>query len=145
MREMGRKEGQFMKINSPHTRRARIDMLPIIDVVFLLLVFFIYAMLSMAVHHGLPVALPTSTTAPLNRDNPMAITIAKDGTLFLEKEPISLADLAAELQKKTRETAEPGVLLFADKDITYQTLYGVIDQIKRAGIDRLSLQSERQQ
>ena len=47
-----------MRVNLGARRRARIEMLPLIDIVFLLLVFFIYAMLSMAVHRGLPVALP---------------------------------------------------------------------------------------
>jgi biopolymer transport protein ExbD len=50
-----------MKIHLPATKKARIEMLPLIDIVFLLLVFFIYAMLSMAVHRGLPVELPLST------------------------------------------------------------------------------------
>ena len=48
-----------MKVDLGFHRKARIDMLPLIDIVFLLLVFFIYAMLSMAVHHALPVALPS--------------------------------------------------------------------------------------
>ena len=46
-----------MKIQLPAIKKARIEMLPLIDIVFLLLVFFIYAMLSMAVHRGLPVEL----------------------------------------------------------------------------------------
>ncbi|MBW1821228.1 MAG: biopolymer transporter ExbD, partial [Deltaproteobacteria bacterium] len=44
-----------MKLKLYKTKNPRIEMLPLIDVVFLLLVFFIYAMLSMAVHRGLPV------------------------------------------------------------------------------------------
>ena len=44
-----------MKVELPVQKKARIEMLPLIDIVFLLLVFFIYAMLSMAVHRGLPV------------------------------------------------------------------------------------------
>ncbi len=134
-----------MKINTHLTRRARIDMLPIIDVVFLLLVFFIYAMLSMAVHHALPVNLPTSTTAPLDKEKHLAITIDREGQIFLDNHSIPLATLTDELQVRTQGIQEPAVLLFADKDITYQTLYKVIDQIKLAGINRLSLQSERSQ
>jgi biopolymer transport protein ExbD len=50
-------------------------MLPLIDIVFLLLVFFIYAMLSMAVHHALPVALPLSSTAPLDKQVTLSVTV----------------------------------------------------------------------
>ena len=57
-----------MKIHLPATKKARIEMLPLIDIVFLLLVFFIYAMLSMAVHRGLPVELPLSTTAEIDKN-----------------------------------------------------------------------------
>ena len=52
-----------MKIQRPTSPQARIEILPLIDIVFLLLVFFIYAMLSMAVHRGMPVQLPSSSTA----------------------------------------------------------------------------------
>ena len=53
-----------MKVNIKKGKRPRIEILPLIDIVFLLLVFFIYAMLSMAVHRGLHVMLPSSSTAP---------------------------------------------------------------------------------
>ena len=54
-----------MKVNLGKERKVRIEMLPLIDTVFLLLVFFIYGMLSMAVHHSLPVQLPLSSTCLL--------------------------------------------------------------------------------
>lgn len=133
-----------MKVNLGAQRKARIDMLPLIDIVFLLLVFFIYAMLSMAVHHALPVNLPISTTAPLDKQVNLSVTIDVDGNVSVDEHPVSLADLADTLRVKSEDANEPSVLLFADKDITYQTLYNVIDQIKIAGIERLSLESERE-
>jgi biopolymer transport protein ExbD len=133
-----------MKVDLGSSRKARIDMLPLIDIVFLLLVFFIYAMLSMAVHHALPVALPISTTAPLDKQVNLSITIDVDGNVFVDEQPVALSVLADTLRLKSAGTSAPGVLLFADKDITYQTLYTVIDQIKIAGIERLSLESERE-
>ena len=57
----GNQEGiQIMKVPSGYLgiKKPRIEMLPLIDIVFLLLIFFIYAMLSMAVHRSLPVSLP---------------------------------------------------------------------------------------
>ncbi|MCB2148444.1 MAG: biopolymer transporter ExbD [Deltaproteobacteria bacterium] len=133
-----------MKVDLGSQRKARIDMLPLIDIVFLLLVFFIYAMLSMAVHHALPVALPLSTTASLDKQVNLSVTVDRSGTVFVEKTPVALEQLADTLRTQTASAKEPGVLLFADNQITYQTLYHVIDQIKMAGIDRLSLECERQ-
>jgi biopolymer transport protein ExbD len=132
-----------MKVDLGSPRKARIDMLPLIDIVFLLLVFFIYAMLSMAVHHALPVALPVSTTAPLDKQVNLSVTVDRSGSIYVDKVPVALDQLADTLRRKAGTTKTPGVLLFADNQITYQTLYNVIDQIKLAGIDRLSLESER--
>jgi biopolymer transport protein ExbD len=133
-----------MKVDLGAQRKARIDMLPLIDIVFLLLVFFIYAMLSMAVHHALPVTLPLSTTAPLEKQVSLSVTINAEGAVFVDEHPVDMDDLARTLRTKTEGAEAPAVLLFADKTISYQTLYRVIDQVKIAGIDRLSLESERE-
>ena len=133
-----------MKVDIGITRKARIDMLPLIDIVFLLLVFFIYAMLSMAVHHALPVSLPLSSTAPLDKQVTLSVTVDRQGTIFVDQIPVGMDRLAEVLRTRVGELNDPGVLLFADSQITYQTLYSVIDQIKMAGIDRLSLECERQ-
>lgn len=133
-----------MKVNLGRPRKARIDMLPLIDIVFLLLVFFIYAMLSMAVHRALPVALPVSATAPLDKQVNLSVTVDRSGAVFVDDDPVAVTALADVLRRRSASSEAPGVLLFADNQITYQTLYNVIDQIKLAGIDRLSLECERQ-
>ena len=122
--------------------KARIEMLPLIDIVFLLLVFFIYAMLSMAVHHGMPVKLPASATATLDRENALAVTVKADGSLFIDREPVALADLTACLREKVQPGEAPAVLVFGDRSLPYQSLFQVLDQIRLAGIARISLQAE---
>ncbi len=117
-------------------------MLPLIDIVFLLLVFFIYAMLSMAVHRGLPVALPTSSSALIDKELVLSVTVKTDGTIYINRDQIPLNDLTSALKNKTKEFKEPGVLLFADRDLSYQKLFSVMDQIRTAGINRISLQAE---
>ena len=131
-----------MKVALPERRKSRIEMLPLIDIVFLLLVFFIYAMLSMAVHRGLPVVLPTSSTAKIDKHLILSVTVRADGSIFLDKEPISLNNLKGALQQAARDRKETGVLLFADKAVPYQELFRVLDQIRLAGLYRISLQAE---
>jgi biopolymer transport protein ExbD len=131
-----------MKVVLPERRKSRIEMLPLIDIVFLLLVFFIYAMLSMAVHRGLPVVLPTSSTAKIDKHLILSVTVRGDGSIFLDKEPISLKNLKDTLGQAARNKKETGVLLFADKGVTYQELFRVLDQIRLAGLNRISLQAE---
>ena len=133
-----------MKIHLYPARKARIEMLPLIDIVFLLLIFFIYAMLSMAVHRGLPIELPTSTSAEIDKKLILSVTLKSDGTIYVDKVPVELKDLAHILKTKARRENQVDVLFFADKQISYQKLFGVLDQIKEAGIRRVSLQAEGQ-
>ena len=131
-----------MKIRLPAAKKARIEMLPLIDIVFLLLVFFIYAMLSMAVHRGLPVELPLSTTAEIDKKLVLSVTVKADETIYVDKELVGLADLTQVLRSKAGTTREPGVLVFADRALQYQMIYHVLDKIRQAGLSRISLQAD---
>jgi biopolymer transport protein ExbD len=134
-----------MKVNLRTSRKVRIEMLPLIDIVFLLLVFFIYAMLSMAVHRGLPVLLPTSASAKIDKELIVSVTVKSDGAIYVDKEQVALGDLASFLKTKTETDRDVGILLFADRSLSYQNLFQVLDQIKIAGIHRISLQAEVEQ
>jgi biopolymer transport protein ExbD len=131
-----------MKINVRTGKKVRIEMLPLIDIVFLLLVFFIFTMLSMAVHRSLPIMLPTSSSAKIDKELVLSVTIKSDRTLYVDKERIAFDDLASVLRTKTASASEPGILLFADRGLSYQNLFQVLDQIRMAGIHRISLQAE---
>lgn len=117
-------------------------MLPLIDVVFLLLVVFIYTMLSMAVHKGMPVSLPESSVVKPEKDTVLSVTINKDNLIFVNKEPVDLEHLTHILEQKAKKEKTPDVLLFADKTISYQHLFKVLDRIRMAGLNQISLQAD---
>jgi biopolymer transport protein ExbD len=140
-----------VKVQLPEEYTTRVEMLPLIDIVFLLLVFFIYAMLSMAVHKGMEVELPVSASATPEKEAILSVSVRCDnnGTsrVFVDKELVEVDGLAVLLKKKAAEerarlSCEPGVLLFADRRVTYQELFAVLDQINRAGLSRVSLQAD---
>ena len=136
-----------MKVESSHLgiKKPRIEMLPLIDIVFLLLVFFIYAMLSMAVHRSLPVALPVSSTAGIYTAVNLTVTVNSTGEIFLDGMRVSLEELQTFLQEKRQKTGNADsvrVDLFADKALSYQELYRVLDRIRTAGISNVSLQAD---
>jgi len=131
-----------MKINIQAERKARIEMLPLIDIVFLLLVFFIYAMLSMAVHHGLNIDLPTSSSAEIDKKLVLSVSVKEDKTVYVDEEYVSIENLSSLLKAKIKGYPEPGVLLFADRDLPYQDLFQILDKINNAGIGKISLQAE---
>jgi len=132
-----------MKVDRRQLQRVRIEMLPLIDIVFLLLVFFIYAMLSMAVHRGLPVTLPVSSTAKIDKQLILSVTVKAEGTVFVDREPVPMAELPRVLKTRSENTENAGVLLFGDKNLSYQKLFEVLDLIRNAGLTRISLQAER--
>ncbi len=139
-----------MKIRRRSVKAARIEMMPLIDIVFLLLVFFIYAMLSMAVHRGLQLDLPESSEATMNRQEkePIFLSIAHGANgiqININKTAIALNDLSLQLQNVTATKAtggaSPGILIFAEEDISYQQLYLVLDELKKGGFTDISLQA----
>jgi len=134
-----------MKVYLPAKKSVRIEMLPLIDIVFLLLVFFIYAMLSMAVHRGLPVVLPTSETAQVDRQEVLTVTLKENGSVYVDKQVTDLEHLATILKERVEGEKDTGVLLFADRAIPYQQLFKVLDRIRLAGLTRISLQAEAEQ
>ena len=134
-----------MKLGIRKAKKARIEILPLIDIVFLLLVFFIYAMLSMAVHNSLPVALPVSSSASLDKNISVAVTVRENGSVYVGKKEMALEELSGFLYKKNTEDPGTDVMLFADRTLSYQKLFRVLDHIKKAGIHRISLQAEVEQ
>jgi biopolymer transport protein ExbD len=123
-------------------------MLPLIDIVFLLLVFFIYAMLSMAVHHGKTVDLPVSGTASLNTQDAISLTILDMGdqvSVFLNGEPLPVNQLTERLlllKQEFQHGKKSEVEIFADKSVSYQELFAVMDTVQAAGLTQISLQAE---
>ena len=96
----------------------------------------------MAVHSGIPVLLPKSTTAKIDKKLILSVTVKADGTIYLDKEPVSLANLSRALDKKAGSRKETGVLLFSDRSLPYQKLFRVLDRIRMSGLTRISLQAE---
>ena len=133
-----------MKIRVPRRKRVRIEMIPLMDLLFLLLVFFMYAMLSMAVHRGLPVRLPVSSGAEPGIENTLSVTVKEDGSIYVDREPVALGELTAVLTAGAGEAgaSAPGVLLFADRGLRYQELVAVLDRIRAAGVSRVALQAD---
>jgi len=132
-----------MKLELLERRKARVEMVPLIDTIFLLLLFFIYAMLSMRVHHALPVRLPASSSAEIDQAGLVQVTLQADGAIFVDHRLVPL-DQLADLVKQQHPTPsdEVMVMVFADRRVAYQSLFQVLDQIRGAGIRRIALQAE---
>ena len=127
-----------MKLSSGYEeKKARVEMLPLIDVVFLLLVFFIYAMLSMVVHHGLKVDLPSTGSVSLEKEDYIAITIDAENNLFLNEEPVEASDVAERVLALRGGDAKP-VFINGDQKADLGLAIELLDDLKKAGIEEVS-------
>jgi biopolymer transport protein ExbD len=128
-----------MRIPRKEQPRARIEIIPMIDVIFFLLVFFMVSTLSMTINRGLPVNLPTAASSQKDLRENLNLTLTQDGTIFLNKEPIALQDLGPRV--KTALAAEPElmVILNADGDVRHQAVVEAMDELRLAGVARLAI------
>ncbi len=133
-----------MQLSSGYeVKKARVEMLPLIDVVFLLLVFFIYAMVSMVLHHGLLVDLPTAGSAILDRENYISITIDSDNRLFLNSEPVAADELAEQVLTMRNDRDMP-VFIEGDKQADLGLAIELLDDLKQAGIQEVSFSCKKE-
>ena len=120
-------------------RKARVEMLPLIDVVFLLLVFFIYAMVSMVVHHGLKVDLPKAGNTQLDPREFLNITITADNRILfgdLETTKDELLPLVVSQLKEMDE--ETPLFIEGDRSADLGIAVEILDRLQRAGIEKVS-------
>jgi biopolymer transport protein ExbD len=130
-----------MRLRDQPTRRARIEMIPLIDVVFLLLIFFIYTMLSMTIHKGIPVLLPKANTGLMDKEEYLAVSITRDHKIFLNEEETPLEDLLRRLTDLSKGNPNQRVFIRGDRRIPYEVVVRVLDTVRAAGLRKVSLET----
>ena len=116
--------------------------IPMIDIIFFLLVFFMMSTLYMTSQETIPVNLPAAKSANSDVVKSLQVTVASDGKLYLGKEAMSLPELKAKLTQEAK-SADIAVALRADKAVDYGTFIGVMDELKTSGIQRISLAAQK--
>jgi len=134
-----------MKIPSPRlARRARIEIIPLIDIMFFLLATFVMVSLSMVKNQGVPVKLPVaSTSAPQDRKDYTSITVDDKGAFFFNKEPISRADLGPRLQALKAAQADPKVFINGDGKTDFENVVAILDEVRKAGISKVAIETRK--
>jgi biopolymer transport protein ExbD len=122
-------------------RRARIEMIPLIDVVFLLLIFFIYTMLSMTIHKGIPVLLPKAETSPIDREEYLSISITRDHRIFLDEREVPMEELLQGLMERNEEKPHLRVFIRGDRRIPYEWVVRVLDTVRASGLSKVFLET----
>ncbi len=117
--------------------------IPMIDIIFFLLVFFMMTSLSMVHLHSLGVQLPFAQAAQQEPQAQFVVTIKKDGSLWLNGKVIEKGELLASAKDQQAGNSNFSVVLCADRDIDYGQVADVLDSFKKAGITHLGLAAEK--
>ena len=123
-------------------KKPRIEIIPMIDTMFFLLVFFMIATLSMTIQHGMPVSLPTAESSTDDLAEHVSLTLTQEGTLYYNKEAITLQELEKRLSNLRHSSSDPSLLINADKQVPHGQVIKVMDIIRLSGITSMSIATQ---
>ncbi len=123
-------------------KRARIEIIPLIDVIFFLLATFVLFTLSLNKSGGLSVALPaTETSEARDAAGAVTISITAEGTLAWDKSPVTLDEFIARLQAYKQVEPNPRVLVNGDENALFTQVRYVVDEVRKAGISKILIET----
>jgi biopolymer transport protein ExbD len=133
-----------LQITLPVREKARIEIIPLIDVIFFLLATFVLFTLSLnrieAVPVNLPVPAPPSNVKPDEREM-VTIQVSGDQSLYWNRELIEAADLPARIAFFKTKARDPRVLIVADEKARFGSTVSVLDEVRKAGIEKFSVET----
>lgn len=135
-----------MRISAPYSRKkARIEIIPLIDIVFFLLATFVMVSMSMVKNQGVPVRLPSAATAERRELKAFtAITITESGDIYFNKDKVTLEEVSARLAAIQKSQDEPTVIVNGDERAHFGNAIRVLDEARKLGIQKVSIQTQNE-
>ena len=129
-------------------KRARIEIIPLIDIIFFLLATFIMVSLSMTKNQGVQVALPAAGSAASLGDQQemekaLTLSVNEKGDVFYNKEKITIAQLPLRLQVFKANSKEPKVIVNSDASANFKYVVAVLDEVRKIGISKVGINTEK--
>jgi biopolymer transport protein ExbD len=122
-------------------KKDRIEIIPMIDVMMFLLVFFVLISVNVIPAIGIKTQQPSSSQVQqlTTKDVQVVVTLAKENTLQVDGKDVSLYQLVSAIRQKAGATDQISVIVNSDKGAEVQTLVDVMDEIKKSGLGKVSL------
>ena len=129
-------------------KRARIEIIPLIDIIFFLLATFIMVSLSMSKNQGVQVALPTASSAasltdPSERDKAVTLSVNARGEIFFNKDKIAFAQLPLKLTTLKSTSKDPKVIINSDGGADFKNVVAVLDEVRKVGIEKVGINTDK--
>jgi biopolymer transport protein ExbD len=131
------------KIKVAKLKKARIEIIPLIDVIFFLLATFVLFTLSLNRIQSVPVDLPTGVPPPSGAkpEEPTTIQVSEQGNIFWNRELIDLQELPARIAHYKTMTEDPKILIAGDEKARFGATVQVLDEVRKAGIEKFSVET----
>lgn len=123
------------------SKRARIEILPLIDCMFLLLVFFVYSMMTLTQSRGMPVNLPQASTASAITEESVSISVTDTDEIYLDKERVGLETLSARIAAARAENPALRILIKGDTRARHGTVVKVLDILRTLSVEHVAIQT----
>lgn len=131
-----------MNIRSNRVARPpRLMIIPMIDIIFFLMVFFLFSTLQMVYQKSMPVNLPVASSSHQEAPKPVAITLMKDGTISIGDTVVGIEEIKPRVEQLA-DKADTLVILRADENVEHGKVIKVMDEIKSAGVTKLSIATQ---
>lgn len=124
------------------TNKPKLMIIPMIDIIFFLLVFFMMSMLSMVVQKSVPINLPSSQTEKVDIQKKVPITVTADGSIYVEQTKTTIDGMIKYLQIEQSKGTEMTVVLRGDKAAQYGTFVQVLDTLKQMKITKIAIATD---
>ena len=118
--------------------KPRVEVIPMIDIMMFLLVFFVVISLRMIAGTGVPMEIPSSKTTQSIKSSTVTVGITKTGETVIDGKPVTQEELKTKLVALKKQKPVD-VVLAGDKDVPLQALLQVMDAIRSAGISSVGL------
>lgn len=128
-----------MRLRRREIKKARIEIIPMIDTIFFLLVFFMISTLSMAQYSGLPVNLPKAASGRQAPSESAAVTISTDGKVAIDKEDVAREQIRNILRDRLVKNPELIVLINADEHVEHGVVVEIMDAARQAGVAKMAI------
>jgi biopolymer transport protein ExbD len=128
-----------MRLQRRNIKKARIEIIPMIDTIFFLLVFFMISTLSMAQYRGMPVNLPKAAAGQQAPAESAAITIDKANQVFLDKRAVDKTELPDLLREQLANNPELLVVINADDGVEHGHVVEIMDIARSANVARMAI------
>ncbi|MBC1240778.1 biopolymer transporter ExbD [Nostoc sp. 2RC] len=123
---------------------AQINIVPMIDVIFAILTFFIMSTLFLTRSEGLPVNLPKAATAQQQQvPSKITITVDEQGVVSLNKKPIAVDDITPQVRSLIGSNSEMLVIINADEKVTHGKVIAVMDRVREVPGAKLAVATQR--